>query len=35
MRAAQICDVVSRIERCANVGELMRLTGAPVRRKRG
>ncbi len=32
MRAAQICDVVSRIERCANVGELMRLTVAPARK---
>jgi 2-methylcitrate dehydratase PrpD len=35
LRAAQICDIVSRIERCAHVGELMRLTAAPARRKRG
>lgn len=34
MRAAQIGDVVSRIERCANIGELMRLTAAPSRRTR-
>lgn len=33
LRAAQICDAVSRIERCADVGELMRLTTAPARRR--
>jgi 2-methylcitrate dehydratase PrpD len=30
LRTAQICDAVSRIERCTHVGELMRLTAAPA-----
>jgi hypothetical protein len=34
LRAAQIADMVSRIERCTDIGELMRLTAAPARRPR-
>lgn len=33
LRCAQITDAVARIERCANVGGLMRLTAAPLPRK--
>jgi len=32
LRVAQIADAVMRIERCASVGELMRLTAAPSRK---